>query len=139
MMTHVQRMPSRDFFMGHTAFASESPRLGQFEWIPAVVTGLLQAAPAGVAAYGAKRAADRAKQEKDRQKEAATVHAASDAAAQAKAQEDAKAQALLDQGLTPKGTPIVTNKVLGIDPMVLAVGGIGILGIGAALFMVLKK
>lgn len=135
----AQRIPSRNFFMGDSAFSDNSPRLGQFDWIPSLITGILQAAPAAAAAYQAKRAADRAKQEKSRQDEAAKAQAAADAAAAEKAAEQAKAAALANQGLTPEGTPIPTQKVLGLDPIVLAVGGIGIIGVGAALFMALKK
>lgn len=139
MIGQAQRIPSRNFFMGHSAFSANSPRLGQFDWIPSLITGILQAAPAAAAAYQAKRAADRAKQEKSRQEEAAKTQAAADAAATAAAQEKAKADAMANQGLTPQGTPIPTQKILGLDPIVLAVGGLGIIGIGTALFMALKK
>lgn len=138
MMQQVERITCRGFFMGGSPFAAQSPRLGQWGEIASIVTGLLQAAPAAAATYQAKRAADRAKQEKQRQEEAAKAAAAADAAAQAKAQEDAKAQAMAAQGLTPEGVPLA-NKVMGVDPMVLAIGGIGIIGIGAALYMALKK
>jgi hypothetical protein len=134
-MMQTQRIPSRDFFMGGIPFGKQRPVLGQWGELISIATGLLQAAPAAAAVYQAKRAADRAKQEKQRQDEAARAQAASDAAAQ----EQAKAAALEQQGLTPQGTAIQTNKILGVDPMVLAVGGIGIIGIGAALFMALKK
>lgn len=135
MIAQAQRIPSRNVFMGDSVFSRNSPRLGQFDWIPALITGVLQAAPAAAAAYQAKRAADRAKQEKSRQDEAARVQAAADAAAQ----EQAKAAAMANQGLTPEGIPIPGQKILGVDPIVLAVGGLGILGIGAALFMALKN
>lgn len=139
MMHQVQRISGHGFFMGGGPFDRRGPVLGQWGEIASIVTGLLQAAPAAAAAYQAKRAADRAKQEKQRQDEAAKAQAAADTAAQAKAQEDAKAAALLQQGLSPEGVPIATNKILGVDPIVLAIGGIGIIGIGAALFMALKK
>jgi hypothetical protein len=137
----LERIPSRGFLLGSVPFARPEPRLGQFDWIPALITGALQAAPAAVAAYNAKRAADRAKQDKQRQ-EAATnaaneAQAKAEAEAKAKAEEAAKNQTLIDQGLTPSGVP--SNKILGLDPFVLAVGGIGILGVGAALFMALRK
>lgn len=138
-MHQVERISGRGFFMGGGPFGRENPSLGQWGEIASIVTGLLQAAPAAAAAYQAKRAADRAKQEKSRQDEEAKAQAAADAAAQIKVEEQAKAAALLQEGLTPTGTPIATNKILGVDPVVLAVGGIGILGIGAALFMALKK
>lgn len=138
-MHQAQRIPTRGFFMGNGHFASQGPQLGMFEWVIPVATAILQAAPAATAAYQSKRAADRAKQEKSRRDEEARAQAAADAEAQAKAKEDAKAQALEQQGLTPEGTPITTNKILGVEPMVLAVGGLGIIGIGAALFMALKK
>lgn len=138
-MHQVERISGRGFFMGGGPFDRRGPVLGQWGEIASIVTGLLQAAPAAAAAYQAKRAADRAKQEKSRRDEAEKAQAAADAAAQAKAQEDAKAAALLQQGLTPEGTPIGASKILGVDPMVLAIGGIGILGVGAALYMALKK
>lgn len=121
--------------MGGGPFGRQSPSLGQWGEIASIVTGLLQAAPAAMATYQAKRAADRAKQDKERQEAGLKAQAAADAANA----EAAKAQALAQQGLTPQGTPIANQKPLGVDPIVLAVGGLGILGIGAALFMALKK
>jgi hypothetical protein len=115
--------------MGSSVFAGDHPRLGQWGEIASIVTGLLQAAPA------AKRAADRAKQDKDRQEAALKAQAAADAANA----EAAKAQAMAQQGLSPEGTALPNQKPLGVDPVVLAVGGLGILGLGAALFMALKK
>lgn len=121
--------------MGSSVFAGDHPRLGQWGEIASIVTGLLQAAPAAVATYAAKRAADRAKQDKDRQEAALKAQAAADAANA----EAAKAQAMAQQGLSPEGTALPNQKPLGVDPVVLAVGGLGILGLGAALFMALKK
>lgn len=132
MIAQAHRIPNRDFFMGGGAFGRTSPVLGQWAEIASIATGLLQATPAVIATYQAKRAADRAKQDKERQEAALKEQAAADAAAA----EAAKAQAMAQQGLTPQGTPLPSK---GIDPVVLAVGGLGILGVGAALFMALKK
>lgn len=133
MIAQGYRVPSRDFFMGRSPFERNSPSLGQWGEIASIVTGLLQAAPAAVATYQAKRAADRAKQDKERQEAALKAQAEADAAAAQKAKEQAMAQ----QGLTPEGAPLPGKS--GIDPVMLAVGGLGILGVGAALFMALKK
>lgn len=137
-MHQVQRIPTRGFFLGNGPFGHKSPALGQWAEIVTIATGLLQAAPAAMATYQAKRAADRAKQDRQRRDEEARAQAAADAEAQAKAQEAAK-QAMIDQGLTPQGTPLPGQKIMGLDPIVLAVGGIGIVGIGVALYMAMKK
>jgi len=143
LIAQVQRIPSRGSFLGsESAFSSQSRdrKLGQLDWIIPIATGLLQATPAAIAAYNAKRAADRAKQDKQRaEKEAADAKAAAEAAAKTEADAKAKADTLLRaQGLTPEGTP-ASNKILGLDPIVLAAGGLGILGVGAALWCGLGK
>lgn len=135
MIAQAQRIPSRDIFMGGSPFGRKSVSLGQWGEIISIATGLLQATPAVIATYQAKRAADRAKQDKDRQEAALKAQAEADAANA----EAAKAQAMAQQGLTPQGTPLANQKPFGVDPVVLAVGGLGILGLGAALFMALKK
>lgn len=135
-MITLVTMPSRNVFMGGGPFSS--PSLGQWGELVSIATGLLQAAPAAMATYQAKRAADRAKQDRQRRDEAAREEAAAEAEAQAKAQEAAK-QAAAEQGLGPQGTPLANQKILGLDPIVLAVGGIGIVGIGVALYMAMKK
>lgn len=137
-MITLAKMPSLNIFMGSGPF-SQSPKLGQWAELISIATGVLQAAPAAMATYAAKRAADRAKQDRKRRDEEARAQEAADAEAQAKAQEEAKARAAAEQGLTPQGTPLGTNKILGLDPMVLAVGGIGIVGIGFAIYMSMKK
>lgn len=117
-------------------------KLGQFEWVIPLATGLLQSTPAAIAAYNAKRAADRAKQDKQKAEEdAAAAKARADEAAKAAADAKAKSDALLKaQGLTAQGTPIgSSSKIMGLDPIVLAAGGLGILGVGAALWFALGK
>jgi hypothetical protein len=136
VIAQAQRIPSRDIFMGGGGpFGRQGASLGQWGEIISIATGLLQATPAVIATYQAKRAADRAKQDKERQEAALKAQAEADAANA----EAAKAQAMAQQGLTPQGTPIANQKPFGVDPVVLAVGGLGILGLGAALFMALKK
>jgi hypothetical protein len=133
----MQRVPSRSIFMGSGSFSAQSPRLGQFDWVPSVITGLLQAAPAAVSAYAAKRAADVAKLQKSRDATKAAADTAS--AAKTAAEEKVKADALLQaqQGVTSVG--VSGQKILGVDPIVFLVGGIGIIGVGAVLFISLKK
>lgn len=124
---------------------SRDKKLGQLEWIIPVATGLLQSTPAAIAAYNAKRAADRAKQDKKRAEEdAAAAKARAEEASKAAADAKAKADALLkEQGLSPSGTPLAygtgSNQIMGVDPIVLAAGGLGILGVGAALWFLMGK
>lgn len=115
--------------------------LGQLDWIIPVATGLLQSTPAAIAAYNAKRAADRAKQDKKRaEEESAVAKANAEAAAKAAADEKAKADEVLKaQGVTSQGSYAQSNKIMGVDPIVLAAGGLGILGVGAALWLALGK
>lgn len=81
----------------------------------------LSYAPQALQLYQAKRAADIAKQNKERAEEAA----------KAAAQAEAQAETAID-ALTPQ------NKILGLDPTVLYIGagGLGVLLLG---ILVLKK
>lgn len=124
-------------------FPGQSPHLGQLDWIPGLITGILQVAPAAVSAYAAKRAADRAKQAKEKAEEDAAVAKAAEekAAADAKAAADkaAQDQRLIDQGITPQGTTLPgQGKILGVDPLVLGIGSVAIIGVGTVLWMALK-
>jgi hypothetical protein len=142
----VERLPQRGSFMGQGSFMGPSRErtLGQLEWIIPVATGVLQSTPALIAAYNAKRAAERAKQDKQRaEQDAAAAKAKAEDAAKAATDAKKKADELLKaQGLTPQGTVAYgssSNKILGLDPIVLAAGGLGILGVGAALWFGLGK
>lgn len=109
--------------------------------IEPIATGILQSTPAAIAAYNAKRAADRAKQEKKRaEEEAAAAKANAEEAAKAAAKAKADAEGVLDaQGaISPTGSPS-SNKIMGVDPIVFVAGGLGIIGVGAALLMALRK
>lgn len=126
-------------FMG--ARSSQRRSLGQFDWIIPVATGLIQSTPAAIAAYNAKRAADRAKQDKKRaEEEAVAAQVRAEAAAKAAADARAKAADVLDAQITTSPTGAVqSNKIMGVDPVVFVAGGLGILGVGVALLMALRK
>ncbi len=114
----------RDTFQG--------PRLGQLESLISVIPQLIST---GIQAYGAKRSADQAKQMKARaeqaQKQADAAKAAADAA-QAKALQD---QMLQQQAIASSSA----GTVMGMSPLMLAVGGLGLLGLGAVLVLAVKK
>ncbi len=127
--------------MGSFSDFQSQPRksLGQFEWIIPLATGLLQSTPAVIATYNAKRAADKAKQDRERANQAAAA-AKADAEAKAKAEADAKAKAdavLKAQGLDSQGSPIASSTILGLHPAV-ALSGLGIL-LGGGLLLMLRK
>jgi hypothetical protein len=111
-----------------------------------IFSTIVQAAPVAFSAYNQKRAADRAKQAKEKaQAEEAAANAdaaaAQKAAAEARAKADAaaKEQLMAQQGLTAQGAPLPDQgKILGLDPLVLAAGAVGILGVGAAIFMAVR-
>jgi hypothetical protein len=125
-MPSVFQMGFRDDFRGAT--------LGQFDF-GSLISVIPQLLNTGVQAYESKRQADRIKQAKDRaeeqQKQAESAQAAADEARK-------KAAAAQAAGLTPEGLPL-PQTTLGMDPMMLAIGGLGLLGVGAALFMALRK
>jgi regulator of protease activity HflC (stomatin/prohibitin superfamily) len=123
--------------MGSFSGFQSQPRLGQFDWIPAVITTALQSTPAVISAYNAKRAADRAKQDKERaDQNAAAAKANAEATAKAEADAKAKADAVLKaQGIDPQAA--ASNTILGVHPAV-ALSGAGIV-LGAGLWLVLRK
>lgn len=101
--------------------------------------GLLQAVPVGFQAYNAKRAADRARQEKERAQEAQAIAETAAADAKAKAAKALKDQTLAEQGLTPQGTPTQETTILGLKP-IYAIGGVAALGLlGVVAAVLLKK
>jgi len=115
--------------------AFQGPRLGQLESLISIIPQLINT---GVQVYTAKRAADRMKQDKERAEEVQKRAEAAQAAAEAARKKAEEQRALQQQGLNPDGTP-ANNKILGMDPILLAVGGLGLVGVGAALFMALRK
>lgn len=133
-MRSVFEMGFRNAFRGQ----AEGPVLGQLETLISIIPQLLNT---GLQSYEAKRAADRAKQARDRNQEQQKQAAASQAAADAANKKAAEARAAQEAaGTTPYGSPLgAQNNIFGMDPTILAVGGIGILGVGAALFLAFRK
>lgn len=119
------------------------PALGQDILTPLLTIALPALLNTGVQAYGAKRAADRIKQAKERaQEQLAQAEASQAAAAEAKKKADQaiKAQLLEQQGLSPTGAPLPNQgKILGMDPIIVAGAGLAILGIGTAIFMATRN
>lgn len=114
------------------------PALGQFG-IPEAISVGLQVFKTGFDVYSAKRNADRIKQAKERAEEQQKQAEAAQAAADAAKKKAIEAQTAQAAGLTPDGTPGSQNKILGLDPMVFAGGGLALLGIGAAAIMAFRK